>query len=525
MTLNKFRRLRIVISAAFFVLTSLLFIELSGNYVRTFSDSILFFQFIPSLVSFIHTTSIAATGFIVFMIVALLFGRIYCSSICPLGFTIDLINRAAYKLARIKKPNRLFSYKKPWNKLRYSILIVATLLFAGGLSIGIVLLDPFGNFGRLVTKFARPIFVALNNLAVITLEQFDNFNLTPYASDVFDIQFFIYPLLFLGLLVIISYKRGRFYCNTVCPVGALLGWLSNYSFYKIAVDDNSCIECGLCEKSCKAECINASDKYVDMSRCVSCFNCFDSCNSNSLYFERRYGKKVMSKATETNTSRRNFFASTGLMTLALFRKIRAQNKVLVYTENTIPENRESPISPPGSLSVDHFVTNCTACTLCVSACPTKVLQPSIFEYGIEGLLMPHMNNRAGYCNYECTVCSEVCPNEAILPIELEAKKSTQIGRVEFVKDNCVVFTQKTECGACAEHCPTKAVRMVLDPELNLRVPITDNKICVGCGACEYACPTIPYKAIYIKGNIVHQIAEKPVEEELQMPEETDDFPF
>jgi NAD-dependent dihydropyrimidine dehydrogenase PreA subunit len=94
----------------------------------------------------------------------------------------------------------------------------------------------------------------------------------------------------------------------------------------------------------------------------------------------------------------------------------------------------------------------------------------------------------------------VCPNEAILPIELEKKKFTQIGKVEFVKDNCVVYTQKTECGACAEHCPTKAVRMELDPELNLRVPITDNKICVGCGACEFACPTIPYKAIYVQGN-------------------------
>ena len=525
MIINKLRRVRIVVSLIFFIATSLLFLELSSSYTRLLSDEILFFQFIPSLVSFIHTTSIAAAGFVLFLIIAMLFGRIYCSSVCPLGFLIDVINRISQWIHKRKRKRIRFIFKQSFNKLRYSFLIATAVLFVFGVSTGIVLLDPFSNFGRLVTKFARPVLVAINNIAVLVLEQFDNYSLPPFAWDVFDFQFFIYPLLFLIILVALSYKHGRLYCNAVCPVGSLLGWISKYSFYKIVVDDSTCTECGLCEKSCKAECINSAEKYIDMSRCISCFNCFDSCASNSLSFEPRYVSNSTSDDVEESSSKRSFLISTGLMSLALVKKVYSQNKVLVYTQNEIPENRLSPISPPGSISINHFVTNCTACTLCVSACPTKVLQPSLFEYGLQGMLIPRMNNSAGYCNYECTICSEVCPNEAILPIELEKKKFTQIGKVEFVKDNCVVYTQKTECGACAEHCPTKAVRMDLDPELNLRVPVTDNKICVGCGACEYACPTIPYKAIYVQGNVEHLIAEKPKEEDLQEVEPTEEFPF
>jgi ferredoxin len=138
--------------------------------------------------------------------------------------------------------------------------------------------------------------------------------------------------------------------------------------------------------------------------------------------------------------------------------------------------------------------------------------------------MPHMSNKIGFCNFECTICGDVCPNDAILPLKNENKKITQIGKVKFIKENCVVYTQKTDCGACAEHCPTKAVKMELDAELNLRVPIITEELCVGCGACEHACPTKPFKSIYVDGNPVHQIAEKPKDEKLEIIEE-EDFPF
>ncbi len=207
--------------------------------------------------------------------------------------------------------------------------------------------------------------------------------------------------------------------------------------------------------------------------------------------------------------------------------LKAQEKIIeVYKENTTPVIRNSAVSPPGSISIENFTDNCTACHLCVSSCPTQVLQPSFLEYGILGIMQPRMDYIAGYCNYDCTICTEVCPSGAIQNRSSESKKLIQLGKAKFIKENCVVYTQKTDCGACAEHCPTKAVRMELDIEVNKKAPHIDEEICVGCGACEYACPTKPYKAIYVEGNPVHQIAKKPKEEKLEeVIDLKEEFPF
>ena len=176
-------------------------------------------------------------------------------------------------------------------------------------------------------------------------------------------------------------------------------------------------------------------------------------------------------------------------------------------ESTIPEAKTSAVSPPGSRSVGRFNKICTGCSLCVSACPTKVLQPSFLEYGLIGVMQPHMAYHKGLCEFDCTLCSDVCPTGAIVPITMDAKHLLQIGQVHFEKKNCIVEVEKTDCGACSEHCPTKAVQMV--PYGKLFIPEVDQKICVGCGACEYACPTTPFKAIYVNGNPIHLAAEKP----------------
>jgi ferredoxin len=119
----------------------------------------------------------------------------------------------------------------------------------------------------------------------------------------------------------------------------------------------------------------------------------------------------------------------------------------------------------------------------------------------------------------------VCPTGAILPVSIEEKQLTQLGKAVFVKENCVVYTDGTDCGACSEHCPTKAVNMV-PYEGNLLIPEVDQNICIGCGACEYPCPLdAPHKAIYVNGNAIHQAAEKPEEEEQTTAPVEDDFPF
>jgi ferredoxin-type protein NapF len=229
----------------------------------------------------------------------------------------------------------------------------------------------------------------------------------------------------------------------------------------------------------------------------------------------------------TDNTKREFIAKSllyGLGLVGLSSRLRASSSVSNNKQaGPVPEEKANPVSPPGSKSIKHFKNNCTACHLCVSVCPTGVLQPSFLEYGFTGMLQPRMDYHTNYCNYECTRCGETCPTGAILPLTKEKKILTQIGRVKFVIKNCLVYTDLTACGSCSEHCPTQAVRMVPYIE-GLTIPEIHPSTCVGCGACEYACPVRPYRAIYVDGNTEHGQAKKPEFDDLEV-ENQDDFPF
>jgi ferredoxin len=269
---------------------------------------------------------------------------------------------------------------------------------------------------------------------------------------------------------------------------------------------------------------------VDFTRCVGCFNCLEVCPFSSAEYavnpvyrnREQINTSSARKQHTTDTSKRYFLGGLILAFLGTT-KISKSQEVVSYNA-TKPVKRNNPVSPPGAQTTERFNEACTACHLCVNVCPTHVLQPAVLEYGLRGLMQPRLDNFVGFCNYECILCSEVCPTGAILPLTVEDKKLTQMGKVQFVKENCIVETEGTDCGSCAEHCPTKAVRMV-DYKDNIRIPEVNEDICIGCGACEYACPTKPYKAIYVEGNPVHVRAKKPKEEQVEKVEHEDDFPF
>ena len=271
------------------------------------------------------------------------------------------------------------------------------------------------------------------------------------------------------------------------------------------MDENACTSCGLCAKECKAGCIDIKEKEVDFSRCVACFDCFKACPEEGIGYKYQFRKGITSNK-EPDPSRRDFFKTTILGTAAIL-----SAKTVFGGKREQQGISAVPVTPPGSVSIWHYTSKCTACHLCVSACPTKVLQPTLMEFGWNGMFQPKMNYHAEYCNFECVKCSEVCPTGAILPITKEQKSTIQIGTSKFIKNLCVVVTKHTACGACSEHCPTKAVEMV--PYLgDLLIPSVNEKICVGCGACEYACPVKPDKAIYVEANPYHRKALKPKKE-------------
>lgn len=257
---------------------------------------------------------------------------------------------------------------------------------------------------------------------------------------------------------------------------------------------------------------------------MGCYNCLKVCPSEGISYRLSFNKREIEKAESIDSAKRQFIISVAVFLVGSTKLVSAQSKIISKKLSKIPIFRKSPVTPPGSISLNQFTSNCTACHLCVSSCPTQVLQPAFLEYGILGIMQPRMDYVISYCNFDCVICSEVCPNGAILPVKLEKKKLTQLGQAKFIKDNCIVYTEKTDCGACSEHCPTKAVIMI--PFENVRAPEVHNEYCIGCGACEYACPVKPYKAIYVEANPVHKTAKKKEEQKIEKKiNYQEDFPF
>lgn len=540
---NRLKSLRVVISLFFIVVATLLFIDFREFFSESFVSGFLSLQFGPSVMRFIHIAAITLFGFIFILVITALFGRVYCSTICPLGIFQDVVSWISRKIKGKKRPYR---YDKPKNLLRYSLLVLTIIFLLFGSVFLLNLLDPYSNFGRFATYFIRPVAGWINNLLAGTFSSFGNYTFFRVSIPPLQWQVMVFPAAMLVLVVWLSYKYGRLYCNTVCPVGTLLGVLSKYSVFRIAIENSGCTNCARCERICKSSCIDFKTNEIDFSRCVGCMNCLDICPENAIKYYFR-GRPVPARVTDSpaavdarqpDSSKRSFLV---VMAASLFgvnklvsaaeqqmrsntrRRNRKTNGNTSSRPSTIPENRQYPVSPPGSLSIEKFNRSCTACGLCVTKCPGYVLQPSFLEYGLAGFMQPRMDYLSGFCNYDCTTCGNVCPTGAIQPLTMEKKHLAQIGVAVFIMENCIVFVDHTDCGACSEHCPTKAVDMVPFTG-SLTIPEVTENICIGCGACEYACPTQPYKAIYVEGNLRHELAERPEHEELEQPD-IEEFPF
>lgn len=521
--LNILKGARIVLALVFFLPIILFFVDFA-DVLPDKTHTFLHLQLMPALLGGFAGVMIAE------LLLTFVFGRIYCSAICPAGVLQDIINRIYCIGKKKKNGSHRFSYKKPYNILRYSLLaLTAISVLAGVLNI-YLLLDPYSNFGRIVTNIFRPIIIWGNNGIASILMSMDNYSLYQASVTTVTTAGLISGVVALALFVVMVVFHGRLFCNSICPVGALLSILSRYSLFRITIDKESCVHCGNCERVCKAEAINSKDMTIDTSRCVDCFNCVSSCAKGSLKYKLKpaFAKETAQDATgETQTnnsasrSRRSFIAST--VTVASTLPIASALAEKVGGKGGHHKKRRKkwgPITPPGSLNIERFKDLCTGCHLCVTQCPSQVLRPAGLEYGFDYLLKPHVSYIDSYCNYECTVCSDVCPSHAIKPITKEEKATTQVGIAHFFINRCIVNTENTDCGACSEHCPTQAVKMV-PFKGTLTIPEVNPDLCIGCGGCESICPVRPMRAIIIKANAEHKKVEKPKVEEIKEVEVTD----
>lgn len=513
------RRIRIVFSVLVFFWFVIVFLDYRQVLPVRYHDYLLISQFIPSAVAFYDLRSLAGAGFIAVLVITLLTGRTYCSFLCPLGIGMDFNSRIGGK---IRKKFRRYGFKKPFTFIRYLILAATVAVTAIYGIYALSLLDPYSIFGRFMTFFAKPVVLYVNNFAANNLERFDNYMFDHITVKFFDPVTYAIPAFFLLLVGGMSLAKGRLYCNMICPVGTLLGLLSKVSFLRIKINHEACTRCGRCAIRCKSSCIDFLHSKVDVTRCVDCFDCIYTCQDKAI----SYGIVLPGKKEHvTDESRRRNIIGALLLFMGAGEIARAQNHGAPKPkkDSTVKENRTSYVAPPGAGSIKRFNDLCTACSVCIAACPTGVLHPSVKQYGLTGLLQPVMDYHKSFCQYECTACTDICPTNALLPLVADAKKLTQTGRAVFIEENCIVKTEKTACGACSESCPTKAVFMV-PYERNLLIPKVNAEICIGCGHCEYSCPTTPYKAIFVDGNLVHEVAKKP-EVKASDRKPLSDFPF
>ena len=488
-------KIRKILAGIFFVGITLLFLDFTGS-IHAWLGWMAKIQFLPAVLALNFGVVIAL------ILLTLLMGRIYCSVICPLGILQDIFGWLGKKV----KKNR-YTYSKPMNILRYVMLgVLVVSLVAGFTSIG-ALIAPYSAFGRIASTFLAPIYQWGNNLLATWAESVDSYAF--YSVDVWlkgGITFVV-ALVTLTALFVLAFKNGRTYCNTICPVGTVLGFLSRFSYLKPVINTSKCNGCGLCAKNCKASCIDSKNHAIDYSRCVVCLDCIDKCRQGAIkYVPRAKAQQAALSGASADKGRRVFITSSVIVagaSVAKAQKLKMDGGFATIEDKQIPK-RETPITPPGSLSAKNLAQHCTACQLCISACPNQVLRPS---GGLTNFMQPETSYERGYCRPECTKCSEVCPTGAIKPITKEEKTAIQIGHAVWVAENCIVNSDGQKCGNCARHCPTGAIQMVPKDANNpksLQIPVVNTERCIGCGACENLCPSRPFSAIYVEGHEVHR---------------------
>lgn len=485
------RKIRIALASVFLIGITLLFLDISG-VLHTWLGWMARLQFLPAVMA--ANVVVIAT----LLLLTLVFGRIYCSVICPLGIMQDLFGWMGKK----SRKNR-YSYSKALSWLRYVMLAVLVAAAVAGIGAVVQLLAPYSAFGRIATMLLQPLWQWGNNLLAQAAERMDSYLF--YSVDVWmkSLPVLVVAAVTLVALAILAWRNGRTYCNTICPVGTALSFFARFSLLKIHFVEEKCKKCSLCTKNCKASCVDFKNHQIDYSRCVVCGDCISSCKFGAL----KYGpaRRTAQQPATPDASRRSFLVATALATTAAM----AQEKDnidggLAELEDKLAPKRQTPVTPPGSLSARNMATRCTGCQLCVSECPNGVLRPNL---DLTQLMQPTMSFERGFCRPECTRCSDVCPAGAIKPIDDVEKSSIQIGHAVIAVDYCISAQGTAECGNCARHCPAGAIEMVpvkADDEESPYVPVVNESACIGCGACEYLCPVRPLSAIHVEGHEVHK---------------------
>ena len=472
------RTIRLTLAVIFFALITLLFLDFTGT-LHAWFGWMAKIQFLPAVLAL-------NIGVVLFLaVLTLVFGRIYCSVICPLGVFQDIVSWLSAK----RKKNR-FRYSSALKWLRYGVLGVFVLAIIGGLNSFVVLLAPYSSYGRIVSSLFSPLYQWANNGLAYLAERADSYAF--YETDVWmkSLPTLLIATVTLVVLIVLAWRGGRTYCNTICPVGTVLGFLSKYSLLKPVIDTKKCNSCGLCARNCKASCINIKalrgmyglyqqvqerchhlhTPQADL-RCslpgnlrgtgagkrrpprISLYNCRVCCYGSPQGAGEESGRWTGCHRGQKNPRARHSHHSSGL----------TERPPLCTTLHSLPALR---IGMPQPSAPSFFGLDKTDAA-------GNVLRTR--------LLPPRMRQVCGGVSYRCHPSDE---------------PRREIGRPNR---SCRMD--------CARHCPAGAIQMVpSDPEdeASIKIPVVNAERCIGCGACENLCPSRPFSAIYVEGHVMHR---------------------
>ncbi len=438
---------------------------------------------------------------LIFIVITILFGRVFCGWFCPFGALHDFVGSFS---KRKKKPveTKLDEYGV---KAKYYILFV--ILFAAAFQIHFVgLLDPIALTIRSFSLAVSPAFNYLihgffdflyrSDIGIVTavsepVYEFLRTNVISFDRPTF-LQGSLVGILFLGLLAL-NFVRKRFWCRYLCPLGALLGLFSRFSLLNHKIAEGSCNDCKLCLATCSGGARPYPQDDWRGAECVLCMNCHSTCPQQAIAFT--FGKPEPS-VRRTDLKRRHILQSgaAGLGALALFRI------------NPVRKTGDAKlIRPPGSVEEEEFLRRCIKCGECMKVCITNGLHPTFMEAGFEGIWSPILVSRIGYCEFNCTLCGQVCPTDAIEHLDVETKIKRKIGLAFLDLNRCLPYAFGINCIVCEEHCPTspKAIKFKTqivetdDGEKEIKLPVVVPELCIGCGICEYYCPVGENAAIRV----------------------------
>jgi len=440
------------------------------------------------------------------VLLTVLLGRVFCGFLCPFGTIHHMAGaiRPALRGQRMMEANS----KTPSQRIKYFVLLAFILSAVLGLNYT-GLLDPISLLFRSLALAILPgLGVGLKELfdtlahSDIKLLNYISYGAEEFVSPVFGFGYPAYKTAWLiGLvflvLVFLNRVRPRFWCRTLCPLGALLGIFSRFSLLRLEQDNEKCTNCNLCLKNCQGAASPKPDRMWENAECVSCFSCFDACPEDAIAFRFRWPAGT---STKPDIGRRAVLGSLSAG-IALPFLGRLDGQIHRVSDPRL-------IRPPGSLPEKEFLKLCQRCGLCMKACPTNAINPTLTEAGMAGFWTPNLIMVSGYCEYSCTLCGSVCPTGAIREISGKEKtgKPVRIGSAYVDRGRCLPWSGNVPCIMCEEVCPTspKAVylekSMVVRPNgerLEVQLPYVDLKQCVGCGICENKCPVKGRPAIRV----------------------------